>query len=123
MLNVQDMVNESIFYILCLSLICFSDLLVDYKQLLLLGWLLIGIVFVLIMFNTTIIVYNLFTAVKLYYLRYKNRVAMKKANSLKSKGKVLPTSTKTDNDIVEESEKEIPSDLESYIKVNDPKNE
>ena len=31
MLNVQDMVNESIFYTLCLSLICFSDLLVDYK--------------------------------------------------------------------------------------------
>ena len=90
---------------------------------LILGWLLIGIVFVLIMFNTTIICYNLFTACKLYYLRYKNRVAIKKANALKSKGKVLPASTKTDNDIVEESERESLADLESYIKVNDEKNE
>ena len=90
---------------------------------LILGWLLIGIVFVLIMFNTTIICYNLFTACKLYYLRYKNRVAIKKANALKSKGKVLPASTKADNDIVEESERESPADLESYIKVTDQKSE
>ena len=89
---------------------------------LILGWLLIGVIFVLIIFNTAIICYNLYIACKLLYLKYKNRAAMKKGTKLKSKGKVLPASNKTEKDIVEVSESEScsnPADLESYVKAYD----
>ena len=72
-LNYQELVNEFIFYTLCVSLVCFADVLNDTDQALLLGWLMIGLVFVLITFNCVLIISDSLFFSRLLWIRCKNR--------------------------------------------------
>ena len=72
-LNYQELVNEFIFYTLCISLVCFADVLNDTDQALLLGWLMIGLVFVLITFNCVLIVSDSLVFFRLVWIRCKNQ--------------------------------------------------
>ena len=78
MLNAQELVNESIFYTLCLGLICCSGVLNSTEQSIMLGWLMIGLVFSLLAFNSALIFCELMNFIRLLCLRSKNRAAAKK---------------------------------------------
>ena len=93
MLNVQEIVNESVFYTLCLGLICFTDVLNETKELIALGWLIIGLVLLLMLFNVVIICYDLSIYLRLLCRRCKNKAAWKRKRKL-ARRKVTPISEK-----------------------------
>ena len=94
---------------------------------LLLGWLLIGLVLLLISFNSILLFYDLFNCSRILYLRWKNRAAMKKKGKLPSSSKiskVLPeiTTSRNENDnSVEKHESESCSNAvkTSFIEIHE----
>ena len=70
-INGQHFANELVFYLLCLSTMCFAGLITAPEQSKALGWMLIGLMIVLIMYNVYCIVYDLVKYVRLLYKRYR----------------------------------------------------
>lgn len=83
MLNCQHLINETIFYIVCVSLLCFTGLLTDTAQSTNLGWLLIGIIIAMVIYNTVVILYDLLVYARLVIIRCLNK--NKKRSEVKKK--------------------------------------
>ena len=91
MINLQEFVNECVFYTMCIGLICFTDVLVDTSQSRLLGWLMIGLALNLMLFNSVIIVYELWHCFRRTCLRCRNRRTGKR-KIREAQSKVVPLS-------------------------------
>ena len=76
LLNMQHAVNEAVFMILCISLVCFSGVLSQQRQNIAFGWILIGLCCILILFNLGVILSDMLTHSRLIYMRYKHRITM-----------------------------------------------
>ena len=73
LLNCQHLTNETIFYMVCVSLMCFTGLLTDTNQSTTLGWLLIELIFAMVIYNTVIILYDLLVYARLVIIRCLNK--------------------------------------------------
>ena len=69
--NWWHLLNETIFYMVCVGLLCFSGLLTRATESVTLGWLLIGVIIVMVIFNTLIILFDLLVYTRLLILRYR----------------------------------------------------
>lgn len=69
LINRQHMVNEAIFYILCVSLLLFSGVIHESNQMTMLSWLMILLVTIMIICNVIIIFYDTVAFSRLLYLR------------------------------------------------------
>lgn len=76
--NKQHLLNEFTFYVVCIGFICFSGVIMETDQSVLLGWLLIGIIIFMITYNTLMILYDLCIFARLLIKRNLNRRKYKK---------------------------------------------
>ena len=77
MFNTWSILNEAMVYIVCVSLMCFSGVLTDATQSVSLGWLLIGLIFVMLIYNSTIIIFDALIYARLCILRYRKKFPAK----------------------------------------------
>ena len=73
MFNTWSILNEAMVYIVCVSLMCFSGVLTDAIQSVTLGWLLIGLILVMIIYNSTIIIFDALIYARLCILRHRKK--------------------------------------------------
>ena len=66
----MDFVNEAVFYMVCIALVCFSGAVVDIEQSQTLGWIVIGVVASLLAFNVLVVFHYLSTFVRLLWIGY-----------------------------------------------------
>ena len=85
--NIQHLLNEAIFYLVCMGLVCFSGIIFEAKQSVTLGWLLIGIIVVMISFNALYIMYTTCVHMKLVILRYRPKFLSNMSKMLSKLGK------------------------------------
>lgn len=74
--------NEAVFYTLCVSLVCFSGVLTDAKQSMISGWLLIGLVVMLVIYDSAIVLLDALVFVRLLILRHRKKFPAKLINML-----------------------------------------
>ena len=69
LINVQHLVNECVFYLLCISLIIFNGVIFEADQVQKLSWLMILCISSLIVFNVIVIVFDTVLYIRLIYRR------------------------------------------------------
>ena len=85
LINQLHILNESVFYLLCVSLICFSGLLLEPNQAVALGWYLIAIITMMIIWNSIIILYEALAFTRQLLLRHRSKFSTKMARLIEQK--------------------------------------
>ena len=70
LINGQHIVNECVFYTICASIVALTGAITEVKQSTLLGWMLVGLVSMLIIFNLVVVTYDMLSYIKLLLIRY-----------------------------------------------------
>lgn len=65
-INQQHFVNEVIFYLVCVALMCFAGILTSEGPQTALGWTLVALVACMIIYNIVVILYDMWQFVRLY---------------------------------------------------------
>lgn len=76
LINLQHFVNEIFFYLICSALMCFGGLINDNIANRTIGWLIIGLTCMIVLFNIGVIVADMLDQVRLIYLRYRHHSAL-----------------------------------------------
>ena len=89
LINRQHFFNEVVLYLVFAALMCFSGLLTTVNESVSLGWLVIAIILTMIIYNASVILFDLCMYIKLLVLRYRHKIPLLKPNkttkALKSK--------------------------------------
>ena len=85
MLNTWHLLNEAVFFIVCSGLMCFSGMLNMATQSVSLGWILVGLIFVMIIYNSIIIIFDVLIYLRLCILRHRKKFPAKLIKLLLSK--------------------------------------
>ena len=83
LINVQHFVNEVFLYLFCVSMMLFTGVLEQSRQSVALGWLLIGLCCIMIIYNLAVILVDTLSFLHLLYKRYYSRHVAKKCSNVK----------------------------------------
>ena len=73
-INQQHIVNEIVFYIMCSALVVYAGAITDPYQTKVLGWLLIALFTLFVLYNIVMILYDMLSHLKLLCKRYKENL-------------------------------------------------
>ena len=82
LINVQHFVNEVFLYLFCVSMMLFTGVLEQSRQSVALGWLLIGLCCIMIIYNLGVILVDTLSFLHLLYRRYYARYMAKKCSKV-----------------------------------------
>ena len=85
LINLQHFVNEIFFYLICCALMCFGGLISDNIANRTIGWLIIGLTCMVVLFNIGVIVADMLDQVRVIYLRYRHHSALAWRKAMKEK--------------------------------------
>ena len=88
LINLQHFVNEVFFYVLITGLIIFSGVVTDTHDLIKIGWLMIALCCLFIVFNLTVIILDMLRFYKLLLKRYRHILLLCKAKCLRVASRV-----------------------------------